>query len=517
MKAHSFLRVGLFRLLIALNVLPFIAGCSLIPVASPTPAASQMPAASPTLAASPTPAASPAPLPTATVIGGLANPASTYCVEQGGRLEIQAVANEGQVGVCLFADGSLCDEWAFFRNECRPGEQYELSLTDPITEIAATPLSNALGALQASLPANAFARLAAQPLATDDGRQLWVFYSAGMRPFDLDPPPSHFIAVYACADDECQELDRQELRQNFDVVDLEPDFIDSVQQVQIAPGRIWIQVEGGMGAHSGTYHLFSFDGRALRLEVVAFSSSPGVGRIEDLNGDGLNEVVLDRSERYVFCYACGVYYPAYEVYTWQDQALIRLELGDLTIADQTVSFAELNRQAIAFAQADLWPEALTAIDAAVAQAGSADPPATAGSLRWNQRLIQLTHDAHLAAIEQSAYPLLNEVFFGAYERAVDRMRAYPPEAIFNAESPLIAGTVAQGWLPEFSSYLTGSADRALAVAPDRAAIYVIRAWGRFLLDPADPGIGVDLSRAAQLQPDDTLLIALASWWERRDK
>jgi putative hemolysin len=52
---------------------------------------------------------------------GLPNPASIYCEEQGGRLEIRAAADGSQYGACVFPDGSECDEWAFYRGECGPG------------------------------------------------------------------------------------------------------------------------------------------------------------------------------------------------------------------------------------------------------------------------------------------------------------------------------------------------------------------------------------------------------------
>ncbi|NSW52116.1 MAG: DUF333 domain-containing protein [Anaerolineae bacterium] len=51
---------------------------------------------------------------------GIANPASVFCEEQGGTLEIRDT-EEGQLGYCLFDDGSECEEWAFFRGECAPG------------------------------------------------------------------------------------------------------------------------------------------------------------------------------------------------------------------------------------------------------------------------------------------------------------------------------------------------------------------------------------------------------------
>ena len=50
---------------------------------------------------------------------GLANPASVHCEEQGGTVEIRAEAG-GEAGYCVFADGSECEEWAFFRGECTP-------------------------------------------------------------------------------------------------------------------------------------------------------------------------------------------------------------------------------------------------------------------------------------------------------------------------------------------------------------------------------------------------------------
>lgn len=64
----------------------------------------------------------PTPIPTATPEVGMVNPASKYCLEQGGKLEIRTDAQGGQYGICIFADGSQCDEWAFFRGECAPGD-----------------------------------------------------------------------------------------------------------------------------------------------------------------------------------------------------------------------------------------------------------------------------------------------------------------------------------------------------------------------------------------------------------
>lgn len=50
------------------------------------------------------------------------NPASEYCEQQGGRIEIRTDESGGQYGVCVFDDGSECDEWAYYRGECQPGQ-----------------------------------------------------------------------------------------------------------------------------------------------------------------------------------------------------------------------------------------------------------------------------------------------------------------------------------------------------------------------------------------------------------
>lgn len=47
----------------------------------------------------------------------IANPASVYCEENGGTLQI--VDEEGgQVGYCYLGGGRVCEEWKFFRKEC---------------------------------------------------------------------------------------------------------------------------------------------------------------------------------------------------------------------------------------------------------------------------------------------------------------------------------------------------------------------------------------------------------------
>jgi putative hemolysin len=53
--------------------------------------------------------------------GQMPNPASQYCVEQGGALKIEERGDLGQYGVCTFGDDMECEEWAMFRGECPVG------------------------------------------------------------------------------------------------------------------------------------------------------------------------------------------------------------------------------------------------------------------------------------------------------------------------------------------------------------------------------------------------------------
>ncbi|NDR59415.1 putative hemolysin [Aliiruegeria sabulilitoris] len=45
---------------------------------------------------------------------GLANPASVFCVENGGQSVIETEA-DGQRGYCILPDGTKVDEWDYFR------------------------------------------------------------------------------------------------------------------------------------------------------------------------------------------------------------------------------------------------------------------------------------------------------------------------------------------------------------------------------------------------------------------
>jgi putative hemolysin len=87
------------RIFIFTMILMVLTACTALQVQTPEPAATEKP------------------------LANMPNPASVYCEQNGNTLEIQTAADGSQSGVCVFPDGSTCDEWAYFRGECGPAAQ----------------------------------------------------------------------------------------------------------------------------------------------------------------------------------------------------------------------------------------------------------------------------------------------------------------------------------------------------------------------------------------------------------
>jgi hypothetical protein len=328
-------------------------------------------------------------------------------------------------------------------------------------------------------------------------RPLWAVSSYGWPM--LEPEMQrHFVAIFTHDTGGWQELGRAELAC--------PDYVEdgSATQVDVEPARIWIEVQGFAGAHSGCYELLSFDGKTMSNELSHFADHPGAGEARDLDGDGADEVVLDDTYSYVFCYACGVRDVSYSVMRWDGAQLAGVELQPLA-ESAPAAVREPNNRAIALAKAGLWVDALAAIDEARAQ-DDQDP-----AVSWNAILIHLVGEARIEHGTNSGYPLLTNVLAGDYGAAVDVMREYTPAEIFDAQTPLVAGTNAEGWQDALVSTLVTSADQALAVRPDLAGAYFLRGWAHFLADPSDPAALADVERAAKLAPDDALLTGSAAY------
>eukprot|EP00735_Rhodelphis_limneticus_P002710 TRINITY_DN13685_c0_g1::TRINITY_DN13685_c0_g1_i1::g.16772::m.16772 TRINITY_DN13685_c0_g1::TRINITY_DN13685_c0_g1_i1::g.16772 ORF type:complete len:123 (-),score=7.00,sp/P64495/YOAF_SHIFL/43.18/3e-06,DUF333/PF03891.10/1.3e-14 TRINITY_DN13685_c0_g1_i1:20-388(-) len=50
-------------------------------------------------------------------VQAIPNPASTHCITKSGK-EIQLQTSTGVYSLCQFQTGKVCEEWAFFRNDC---------------------------------------------------------------------------------------------------------------------------------------------------------------------------------------------------------------------------------------------------------------------------------------------------------------------------------------------------------------------------------------------------------------
>jgi putative hemolysin len=127
-----------------------LAGCGAGPTGTASAPATAPAIATPAEAPAPPPVATPAEAPAAGA-PGLANPASVFCEENGGRLEIRDT-DSGQVGWCIFPDGRECEEWAFLRGECAVRSAYQPP--DPGTQAElADALGQALGMAVTTAPA----------------------------------------------------------------------------------------------------------------------------------------------------------------------------------------------------------------------------------------------------------------------------------------------------------------------------------------------------------------------------
>jgi hypothetical protein len=343
--------------------------------------------------------------------------------------------------------------------------------------------------------------------------RLWAVFSVGTRPFD--PLRSHFLIIYTCdAGGTWIERARVDL-DDVNPPDLDPatpDFINegSVNQVQIDPTRVWLAIDGGVGVHGGTFQLLSFDGMALYGHVSGTGASPGVGSMQDADGDGVLDVVLDQSDAYVFCYACGVRKIHFRVFYWDDvnERMLEARISHFLMG-QPQPMRDVVNPAVDMANAGLWKDALVKITEARDLAPSY-PECDTHTLNWNYAMIKLHADAMAADSVSGIYPLLSRVFYGDYAAAVDLMRSHAPAQVFDPAGPLIAGTVAEGYVGILSDQIIQSADAALALKPDLAEAYLMRGWARYLVDPANPQVRSDVHQAAVLRPGDAFIAGCAA-------
>jgi len=391
----------------------------------------------------------------------------------------------------------------------------EEAATEEVTPAEATPVAVDVEAIRATLTDMLLQSLTvsvpvtsgvgidgaiAFPLTTTDESVLWLAHTTGIRNFD--PMQEHLMAIYAPEGDSWVEVARSEfsMSDDPDTLGASPDYLGEggVTQVQIEPAHIWIQVEGGAGAHSGVFGLYSFDGSTLTQQLDGFSSSPGVGYIEDLNNDGINEVLIDATDYYIFCYACGVREYLSTIWYWDGSAMSAVTLQPLS-EDAPEEVRTFNDNLIALVEAGLWKDAQALLDDALIFS-YAEP-----ALSWNLVYVRVNAEARQADAEgESAYPLLSNVFYGDYAAAVEILRAEGADGLFIPETALITGTVAAGWQDAVADHLVNNATAALALQPELAAAYFVRGWGEYVRNFDEAAAVADVQKAAELAPDDEL-------------
>jgi hypothetical protein len=117
---------------------------------------------------------------------------------------------------------------------------------------------------------------------------------------------------------------------------------------------------------------------------------------------------------------------------------------------------------------------------AQAQALNTSEPTVA----WNAALINLLLNEQSEAARNGSYPLLENIFYGNDEAALDVMRPYDPEEIFNQPTPLVQGTLAEGWEQEgLSKWILDLVNQATQIELELATVYFLRGRTKFLTYP----------------------------------
>ena len=160
---------------------------------------------------------------------------------------------------------------------------------------------------------------------------------------------------------------------------------DAIRAVDGATAeRAWLEVFGETGAHGVTYDLLLWNGAELIAVVGHFTSAPGnvvapgaAAQLRDLNGDDIPELVIDRTDPYLFYYTSQIWHA--------DAAVLRREgdeFHEVTLAapNPSVGEAALTEAAAAldFAASGWWSRALERAYAAAALAPDDE------TLRWNR-------------------------------------------------------------------------------------------------------------------------------------
>lgn len=331
----------------------------------------------------------------------------------------------------------------------------------------------------------------ARPL--DGAAGYWLVSSRGAR---VPGAQRHFVAVYSF-DGGWRAVGKVELDC--------PDRLDGVAPAPELPGRHWIIARGRAGAHDRCFDLIGFDAGGVEHVIEQRTPGPDGHALRDVNGDGVVEVVLDASNPYVLCYACGVMDVGYDVRRWIAGAWEPVALAPLRSTDAGSVAGQVDR-AVTLARAGLWKDAATRVRRL--SAAAMDP-----AVAWNAALIDLNAAGRARHAATSRHPLLPHVLYGDYAAAIAPMRRIGVARLFGPRPPGVADTPAEAWGGRLAVWVERATTAAVNVDPALAPAFFLRGWARHLANPANRDAIRDVAHAAALAPGDELYRESAAYLE----
>ena len=187
--------------------------------------------------------------------------------------------------------------------------------------------------------------VAARQLVASDEPALFVAFTYGLPPDSASA--KHMVSIHEALPGGWLELDRTEL----DCVNYLDEF--SLEQVKIEAASLWLTVQGGAGAHGGCLEVLRWDGQVLSLVISSFNSIPNAGSVMDLNGDGQLDLLLNNSDPYIFCYACGLQLYLARFFHWDGDKLAEAAPRSLP-DDRSADLRAWNSHALALAEVGLY-------------------------------------------------------------------------------------------------------------------------------------------------------------------
>ena len=269
-----------------------------------------------------------------------------------------------------------------------------------------------------------------------------------------------------------------------------------MEKINVGPSKdVYFAIRGPAGVRNCDITTYRFDGEQLSRSVSHHSHCDDSHIVQDLNGDGIDEMLMV-SGIPVFHRFDGVFDFSAELAYWNGSNFVMVypSPGD-ELVEQNVDAALVRRMV----EADLWVDAsLLSVEL------SAQTPDDV-SLRWSSFLIEKIASLNTDSVSLSQMPFLSTVFAGDYALAFEMMRANFPEVAFSPDGPLVVGTTSEGMFDHLrdsvAEYLLDHTKRAVAVRPDDPHIHAVRALALALDSPDDTTAALDaLERAAALAP-----------------